>query len=119
MNFKEQLYNDIADERITNIVNDNVYFLHKNENVKTNTYIEYEIITEKYDNYYGNNNKTVNYVIQVDIFSKYDYSDLEQIIKTVLKEKDYRFSNGADLYEEDTKLYHKAMRFNKVIMQTN
>lgn len=109
---KTKLREDLADSRITSLVGNNIYFLHKDESIKTDTYIEYEIISEKYEDYCGNDNLAIDYIFQVDIFSKGNYEPIEKIIKEILKEKDYKFSNGADLYENDTKLYHKAMRFN-------
>ena len=122
MNIKEILFNDLHDIRIVNKLNelngsdiDSIYFLHKDEENKVDYYVEYEIVSEKYSEYSANDNKSIKYSIQIDIFSYYDYCELEQIIKDVLKEKDYRFYNGADMYEEDTNLYHKAMRFNYVI----
>lgn len=102
----------MIDARILNLVNNHVYFLHKSEEQKTDTYIEYHIISEKYDDFTSNKANTVRYIIQVSIFSKYDYEEIENTVKQVLLEKGYSFSHGVDLYEEDTKLYHKAMRFN-------
>ena len=52
------------------------------------------------------------YTIQIDIFSLYDYVELAKTIKNILKAKGYVYIQGdGDLYEPDTKLYHKAMRF--------
>lgn len=109
---KTQLRKDLMDTRITSIVGTDIYFLHKPEENIANTYIEYEIIRKTYDDYCANDNLSENYLIQVDIFSKGNYANLEKVIEEVLKEKDYRFVQSADMYEEDTKLYHKAMRFN-------
>ena len=47
-----------------------------------------------------------------DIFSYYDYIELAKTVKNILKAKGYIYIQGdGDLYEPDTKLYHKAMRF--------
>lgn len=109
---KNRLRQDLFDNRITSIIGDHIYFLHKDKSIKTNTYIEYEIIRKTYDDYAGNDNISENYIIQVDIFSKSNYSELENIIEAVLKEKGYKYSTGADMYEEDTCLFHCAMRYN-------
>lgn len=108
---KNKLRKDLFDSRITKIVGDNIFFLHKDGEEKTDTYIEYEIIRKEYGDYCGDNNLSEDYLIQVDIFSKWDYTELEKIIEEVLKEKEYRFNNSVDMYEEDTKLFHCAMRF--------
>lgn len=109
---KSILRKDLMDTRITSIVDNDIYFLHKPEENIANTYIEYEIIRKTYDDYCANNNLSENYLIQVDIFSKGNYATLEKIIEEVLKEKDYRFKQSVDMYEEDTCLFHCAMRFN-------
>lgn len=109
---KSILRKDLMDTRITSLVGTDIYFLHKPEEKQVETYIEYEIIRKEYDDYCANDNLSENYLIQVDIFSKGNYDNLEKVIEEVLKEKDYRFVQSADMYEEDTKLYHKAMRFN-------
>lgn len=108
---KSKLREDLFDFRISSLVDNNIYFLHKDESKITNTYIEYEIIRKTYDDYAGNNNNSESYLIQVDIFSKSNYSHLENVIEDVLKEKGYKFVQSVDLYEESEKLYHCAMRF--------
>lgn len=51
--------------------------------------------------------------IQVDIWSKTDTDELEARVKSVLENADFQFNNGQDLYEADTKIYHKGLRFYK------
>ncbi|MDU1413442.1 MAG: prohead protease [Clostridium sp.] len=109
---KNKLRKDLFDSRITYFINNDIYMLHKPESEKADVYIEYEIVRKEYDDYCGNDNLSEDYLIQVDIFSKGNYADLEKIIEEVLKEKEYRFSNSVDMYEEDTCLFHCAMRFN-------
>ncbi len=109
---KTQLRKDLMDTRITSLIGNNIYFLHKLEENMADTYIEYEIVRKTHDDYCGNNNLTENYIVQVDIFSKGSYSKIEETIEEVLKEKDYVFLQSIDLYEKNTKLFHKGMRFN-------
>lgn len=109
---KSILRKDLMDTRITSLIGNNIYFLHKPEEKQVDTYLEYEIVRKEYDDYCGNNNLAENYIIQIDIFSKGNYANLEKTIEEVLKEKDYRFFQSADMYEEDTKLFHLGMRFN-------
>lgn len=110
-NFKSKLRKDLLDSRITKIVNNNIYFLHKDEGVKCDIYLEYEVLDKQYTDFVGNKANSVEHLIQVDIFSKSDYTNLEIIVEEVLKEKGYDFVTSADLYEKDTKLYHKAFRY--------
>lgn len=53
-----------------------------------------------------------NYSLQVDVWSKGDYSLLVEQIKTKLKESGFYRISANDLYEDDVKVYHKALRFN-------
>lgn len=101
---------DLNDKRITDICN-SIHYLHKDESVLTDTYIEYEILSKKYSDYAGDDNIAENYLIQVDIFSKSNFIQLEEIIEIVLKEKGYRFVESVDLYEDDIKLYHLASKY--------
>lgn len=109
---KKQLRKDLMDKRITDLVGkNNIFLLHAATQPKTD-YIEYEVYDKKYADYSGGEHKSEIHLIQVDIFSKGDYSSIEDAVEEVLHEKGYKFIQSADLYEQDTKLYHKAMRFN-------
>lgn len=53
------------------------------------------------------------YYPQIDLWSNTDYTDLESQIKSAMKSADYSFTNGQDLYEINTGIYHLALRFFK------
>lgn len=107
---KEFLRSVLTDIEILKLTADNdVYFLHaKNANIP---YIEYEIVNETGQKWAENKEIATNYMVQVDIFSKGDYTDLEDKIKEKMSNAGFIRDTAADLYEEDTELYHKAMRF--------
>ena len=106
-----QLKKDLNDTKLTKECK-NIYYLHKTDNTKCDKYIEYEIISEKDNNYCANRNLATDYIIQIDVFSKYENGfKIMKIIKEVLEEKGYRFYNSFDTYEDDTNLYHFATRF--------
>ncbi|KOC32551.1 hypothetical protein [Clostridium botulinum] len=75
-------------------------------------YVEYEVINEYGAEFQENKEWFTTYIIQVDIFSKGDYDSIEKIIKEKLLKAGFSREMAADLYEKDTKLFHKAMRFN-------
>lgn len=110
MNIRKIIKNDLNDKRIIELCN-SIHYVHKDESILTDTYIEYEILSKKYSDYAGDYNIAESYLIQVDIFSKTNFTELEEIIETVLKEKGYRFVESVDSYEDDTKLYHLASRY--------
>ncbi|KZR60388.1 hypothetical protein [Pseudobacillus badius] len=49
--------------------------------------------------------------IQVDVWSKTNYKSLVKEVKVRLKAAGFKYKFGADLFEDDTKIYHRAMRF--------
>lgn len=53
-----------------------------------------------------------NHSLQVDIWSKGDYSELVKQVKLRLKENGFYRVSANDDYEKDIKVYHKAIRFN-------
>ncbi|MCH4198532.1 MAG: hypothetical protein LKF87_08195 [Clostridium tyrobutyricum] len=53
---------------------------------------------------------TAHYV-QVDVWSKTDYINIVKEVKEKLISVGFKRLNEADLYEKDTKIYHKGMRF--------
>ncbi len=115
MNIKKYLKDVLSDAEIINLLpNKRIYFLHANstsENPLKTPYIEYEIFDENGEDYAENKEIATNYYIQIDIFSKGDYTDLENLIKEKMLNAGFERSMCADLYEEDTQFYHKAMRF--------
>lgn len=111
MNIKQYVLKTLSNKEILDKLKDKkVYFLHA-ENADRNLYVEYEIINE-YGSEYSEDKETITtYVVQVDIFSTKNYTELENIIKKHMKEAGFTRDTAVDLYEKDTKLYHKAMRF--------
>lgn len=51
--------------------------------------------------------------IQIDVWSKRDYTDLVDKVHQKMIEAGFIKLNFYDLYETDTKTYHKVMRFFK------
>jgi len=55
--------------------------------------------------------KAVEYSVQIDIWSENDPRTIGTAVKTVMKSAGFTRTDDADLYEEETRLYHKAIRF--------
>lgn len=111
MDIKKLLFKTLSDKNILDLTADKrIYFIHAN-NPKP-PYVEYEVISEVGDDFHEGKEIYTKYLVQVDIFSKDDYSELENIIKKVMLESGFNRDNAVDLYENKTNLYHKAMRFN-------
>lgn len=52
------------------------------------------------------------YGLQVDVWSMGDYTNLVDQTKELLKQVGFIRNFAIDLFEEDTKIYHKSLRFN-------
>ena len=78
---------------------------------KENTYITFFSYLEQGEQYADNEEKETGYYIQLDVWSKSDYTELVENITDAMKAAGFRRTSAADLFEEDTKIYHKAIRF--------
>jgi len=52
-----------------------------------------------------------NWYVQVNIFSKGSYTALVEQVKQLMIDAGFTRRSAQDLYESDTKLFHKALRF--------
>lgn len=116
MDIKKLLFKTLNIPAITNLTVDNmVHYLHIGDIPKEGQYVEYEIINE-YGKSYGEGIEVLTtYKIQVDIFSykaDEEFFELEKQIRKALLSNGFLKENVYDAYEKDTKLYHKALRFN-------
>ncbi len=110
VNIKKLMKDTLSNNDLLNLLADKkVYFLHANK--PTAPYLEYEIFDENGEEWAENVEIATNYYVQVDVFSKADYTDLENKIKEKMINAGFNRSMCADLYENDTQLFHKAMRF--------
>ena len=51
------------------------------------------------------------YYLQIDVWSKTDYTEIVDKTRNLLIDKGFKRLNEFDLYEDDTKTYHKVMKF--------
>ncbi|RQN12489.1 hypothetical protein EHW71_02415 [Clostridium butyricum] len=72
------------------------------------TFHEYLAAGEEYED--DEETFTAHY-IQVDVWSKADYTDVVKNIKELMLKAGFKRLNEIDLYEEDTKIYHKGLKF--------
>lgn len=55
--------------------------------------------------------KKTEQLIQVDIWSKTDYTDLVTKVKSLMKGAGFSFSSERELYEKDTEIYHYVITY--------
>jgi len=109
-NIKKYTRDVLSDSAITNLTADKkVCFLHATNPVPP--YVEYQMYDENGEDWAENKEIATDYFVQVDIFSKTDYTALEDKIREKMLAAGFVRGMAADLYEPDTGLCHKAMRF--------
>lgn len=116
MDIKKLLFKTLNIKQITNLTVDNkVHYLHIPNIPNKGQYIEYEILSEYGEDYGDGQEILTTYRIQVDIFG-YEagkkFFELEEEIRKAMLSNGFIKENVFDAYEKETKLYHKAMRFN-------
>lgn len=99
------------DNDIISLTGDNtVHYIHAIS--PSEPYVEYEFYDEEGILYEEGKEIEANYYLQVDIFSKGSFCDLKNIIIPKLIDAGFTGGHGPDLFEKDTELNHKALRFN-------
>lgn len=68
------------------------------------------------DNDYANDTAVSSDIgLQIDIWSKGSTSAIAEQVDITMKSLNFKRMNGADFYESDTYIYHKAMRYEAII----
>lgn len=110
MNIRELVKSTLEHKEILDLLGDkNIYFLKANKPKKP--YVEFFIFDEEGEFWAEGKELSTTYYVQIDIFSDKSYSLIESKVKEKMLNAGFARSLSADLYEDDTKLYHKAMRF--------
>lgn len=75
------------------------------------TYITFHEYLQSGEEFEEDDEAFTGHYVQVDIWSKADYTTLAGNIKVLLKAADFKRLDEADLYEPDTGIYHKGLKF--------
>ena len=79
-------------------------------------YITFFIFDENGHVFADDVEQATNIYVQMDIWSKGDYSEIERLVKEVMNLGGFARTSSADLYEEENNIYHKAIRFHYLNM---
>ena len=77
------------------------------------TYVTFFTYLENVESYADNKETSIGNYTQVDVWSKGDYTTLVSSVLEALKQAEFRRTYITELYENDTKLYHKVIRITK------
>lgn len=75
------------------------------------TYMTFFEYLQQGEQFSDDNEQATGHYIQIDIWSKGNYNKIIKKTKELLKEKNFVRKYETELYESDTKIYHKVMRF--------
>ena len=77
------------------------------------TYITFSKYLENVESYADNKETSISSYIQVNVFSKGDYTTLVNSVLDALKQAEFRRTYVTEMYESDTKIFHKVIRITK------
>ena len=83
---------------------------------KADTYITFFTYLEKSEQHADDKETITGYYVQVDVWSKEDYTELVDTVHRKMLKAGFRKQGFYDFYEDDLKIYHKAMRFFKEVL---
>ena len=86
-------------------------YLGKSYSGKLSTYITFFCYNEQGEQYADDIEQVTGFYVQVDVWSKDDYSSLIDQVKSNMKAAGFIRTTAQDLIEFDTLIFHKAMRF--------
>ena len=70
-----------------------------------------EMNEQDFEEYSEDEIEIQGYYYQIDIWSVEDYTELVTRTKELLEANDFKFIDQEDLYEKDTKIFHKGLRY--------
>lgn len=79
--------------------------------------VVYSELQNRYTGYADNDEIKAEVHFQISIFTNSDtiryQNDILKLIDSTMKQLNYKKYDSIDLYEDDTKLYHKGLRYEK------
>ena len=79
-------------------------------------YITFFTYLDKPEQHADDKETITGHYVQVDVWSKGDYTDLVNAVHKRMLVAGFIKQSFYDLYEQDLKIYHKAMRFFKEVL---
>lgn len=81
------------------------------KNIK-DTHVTFCELRDRGNNISDDEEEDIEHTIQVDIWSTKDEWQLKKEIKKLMVDNNFGYIEGQDFFETETKIYHKALRFN-------
>lgn len=78
---------------------------------QTSSYITFFTYLEAGEQYADDREAVTRFSVQLDVWSKQDYTELVKAVDQAMHVAGFVKNGYFDLYETDSQMYHKAMRF--------
>ena len=78
---------------------------------KETTYIIFHEYFQKGEKYSEDNEEMTGHYLQINVFSKANYNNIVEEVKTLLSNIGFTRQTEYELYENDTEFYNKIIRF--------
>lgn len=75
------------------------------------TYITFFSYLNQSESFANNIETSIGNYVQIDIWSKDDYTDIVTNVKLALAQAGFRKSYETEMFENETLIYHKVLRF--------
>jgi len=83
---------------------------------EADTYITFFTYLDRPEEHADDKEIITGYYVQLDIWSKGDYTELVKTVHQRMVSFGFRKQNFYDLYEDELSIYHKVMRFMKEVL---
>lgn len=80
---------------------------------KESTYITFFTYLEQGEEFADDEEIITGHYVQIDVWSTGNYKDIAKKVKERMKQAGFRRRSENELYEKDTKIFHKVLRFIK------
>lgn len=75
------------------------------------TYITFFEYNQQGELFGDDEEQEIRYSVQVDVWSKGNYKNLVEQVRTLMTNVGFTRNSEAELYEDDSKIFHKVFRF--------
>lgn len=75
------------------------------------TYITFFEYLRQGESYADNKEICTGHYVQIDVWSKDDYTELVKSIFSIMTQAGFRRTTQTEIYEDDTQTYHMVLRF--------
>lgn len=97
--------------------NNLIFFARKPKFIESDTYITYQILKEKREEFAGDKYQAITWEVQINIFTNENFEDLKENIIEVLEAEGLILYDLAELFLDDVEKFHIPLKFRYKILK--